>query len=136
MSNEMKPEDVMRSLEEWIYNFNGTAKQFCALCDAIAILREKDALIKMLDEDRLGWAEEAVKVKMQVNEKDAEIERLKTYIDRFKSGDEHHEARAEAITEFFDRVCKEVEQTPNANEFFINAWKSKFAEIAKEVKGE
>ena len=46
--NEMKPEDVMRALEAWIYDFNGTAKQFCALCDAITLLREKDAEIERL----------------------------------------------------------------------------------------
>lgn len=50
-----------------------------AVCrHALAIIREKDAHINMLDEDRMGWADEAVKAQMQVNEKDAEIERLTT----------------------------------------------------------
>ena len=62
--NGMKHEDVMRELEEWIYNFNGTAKQFCALCDAIARLREKNAEIERmrgifaeLEEVRLEYLE-------------------------------------------------------------------------------
>jgi hypothetical protein len=49
--NELKPEDVMKALEEWIYDFKGTVTQFCTLCDAIALLREKDAEIERLRED-------------------------------------------------------------------------------------
>ena len=54
--NELKPEDVMRELEAWIYDFQGTSTQFCALCDAITLLRayqsenaEKDAEIERLN---------------------------------------------------------------------------------------
>ena len=42
----MKHDDVVKVMKEWIYNFQGTAKQFCALCDAITLLEENAALIE------------------------------------------------------------------------------------------
>lgn len=86
--NEMKPEDVMRALE-CCGNMDSCEKncplhslggiEYCIhtlMLNALALLREKDAHIKMLHEDRMGWADEAVKAQMQVNEKDAEVKGL------------------------------------------------------------
>ena len=83
--NELKSEDVMEEAECCGYatgctdcvlaKYDGSP---CIVKKALALLSEKDALIKMLDEDRIGWADEAVKLKMQLNEKDAEIERLRS----------------------------------------------------------
>ena len=102
--NEMKPEGVMMALdildkmdffqgqragrelwndkpyevqEQDIADFSqGIATVKKVIEDALALLREKDATIKFIHEDRMGWANEAVKAQMQVNEKDAEIGRL------------------------------------------------------------
>lgn len=111
--NELKTEDVMRELEAWIYDFQGTSTQFCALCDAITLLSAYQS---------------------ENAEKDAEIERLramhKGFREKFRadldfpfcslsgcegaSKDCHktcpdsviNKARAEAITEFADFVCE------------------------------
>lgn len=152
--NELKPEDVMMALE-------CCANRSCEGCPferpnedcvsglpkaAVALLREKDAGIAMM-------AECIERQDKELAKKGAEIERLKNSITfQVVMPDEKMEEikaeclkrveldikaiKAEAITEFFDRVCKEVAQTPNANEFFINAWKEKIEEIAKEMKGE
>lgn len=71
--NELKHEDVVRELEAWIYDFKGTATQFCALCDAITLLREKDATLEMC-------AETIERQDKELAKKDAEIERLKNSI--------------------------------------------------------
>ncbi len=70
--NEMKPEDVMP--EGAIVEALELRAPHDAVCRyTLALLREKDAHIKMLDEDRMGWADEAVKAQMKINEKDALI---------------------------------------------------------------
>ena len=159
--NELKPEDVMRALEccksantidcdGCPYKGTHDAKDFYIRCrnflirDALALLRENDAHIKMLDEDRMGWADEAVKAQMKVNEKDAEIERLTklqheaeqrralcenlcypTYKELVK------DQRAEAITEFAERADAEFS---NRTAFSGVDVRERIAKIAKEMK--
>ncbi len=128
--NELKPEDVMRALEccaeehcgEWCPFYDETPCEAYLAKAALALLREKDAHIKMLDKDRLGWADEAVKAQMQLNEKDAEIERLTVNMNGYafttqtlsKEFEDYRadvrmeiaDTRAEAITEFAERIKK------------------------------
>lgn len=86
--NEPKSEDVMRAMAWYEVvgkNIGSVTVPYNEIQAIANLLREKDALIKHLDEDRLGWADEAVKVKMQLNEKDAEIERLKTEVNLYEN---------------------------------------------------
>lgn len=93
---------------------------------ALALLREKDAEIERL---KAKSQLDDVAYKSLQELYDADVKSLSDHITALIETTKN--ARAEAINEFFERVCKEVEQTPNANEFFINAWKEKFEEIAK-----
>ena len=153
MPRELKPEVVTKALAWYEVvgkNVGSVTLPYDELKAITALLREKDARIKELEEavgaeftcfvgepnkvDRCPYGDELARLQKEVAEKDAEIERLNdTLADALVRAEV---AKVETITEFFERVCKEVEQTPNANEFFINAWKEKFEEIAKEMKGE
>lgn len=44
--------------------------------------------------------------------------------------------KEETVRKMSERFIAEIEQTPNANEHFIKAWKSKIDQIAKEMIGE
>ncbi len=125
MMNELKPEDVMSALESWIYDFKGTATQFCALCDAITLLKKYQA---------------------ENAEKDAEIERLKAHnkeLDNLcdllhKKLDEGYaefanEERADAITEFAERLKAKAESMPMYSHLKI-VYTSDIDKIAKELK--
>ena len=144
--NEMKPEDVMRALECCSRNVGSNCPDcpYCSLSpwstecrlvlakDALALLREKDALIKHLDEDRLGWADEAVKVKMQLNEKNAEIDYLKSEIKILRCEDCWNLAQAEAVDKFVERL----NETLVASGIYPAIVKSSIEKIKKEMKGE
>lgn len=41
--------------------------------------------------------------------------------------------RVDTVRKMQERFIAEIEQTPNANEHFIKAWKSKIDQIAKEI---
>jgi hypothetical protein len=41
--------------------------------------------------------------------------------------------KADTVRKMQERFIAEIEQTPNANEHFIKAWKSKIDQIAKEI---
>ena len=43
-------------------------------------------------------------------------------------------SRADDVRKMKERFIAEIEQTPNANEHFIEAWKSKIDQIAKEME--
>jgi hypothetical protein len=178
--NELKPEDVLKAWdildkmdffqgqragrelwlekpfevqEQDIADFSqGVAFLKNLIADALALLREKDAHIKELEEavgaeftcfvgephkvDHCPYVDELVK-------KDAEIERLKAYIDRCKSGEEYwvkcllerpHEARSDAITEFAEKLKNFYHNLSGKTvggsvEYHIDM-------IAKEMKGE
>lgn len=139
--NDPKNEDVMRALAWYEVvgkNIGSVTVPYNEIQALSALLREKDAHIKMLDEDRLGWADEAVKAQMQVNEKDAEIERLNAEIGRL--GEQCRVltieypkiTRAEAITEFVERV---KEKKINLGTIPVVCVES-VNQIEKEMKGE
>jgi hypothetical protein len=46
------------------------------------------------------------------------------------------EAKVDTVRKMQERFIAEIEQTPNANEHFIKAWKSKIYHIANEVLGD
>ena len=144
--NEMKPEDVMMALEcceekrdcndcpYKQYHYDRSTGLQCSdylRIDALALLREKDALIKHLDEDRLGWADEAVKVKMQLNEKNAEIDRLKSEMKILRCEDCWNLAQAEAVDKFVERL----NETLVASGIYPAIVKSSIEKIKKEMKG-
>ena len=136
MPNELKPEDVMKALELCNTPRSGVCKicpyhEFGASChtkrnaDALALLREKDA----------------------------EIERLKSHINRLKKYDEERDirlharltekARADAITEVLNRITSNkyvvskihyVEDEAPTITYQLTNWQ--LAKIAKEMKGE
>lgn len=108
--NELKTEDVMKALEEWIYNFKGTANQFCTLCDAITLLREKDAEIEglkldieVLDADLSRYTESVVQMCEATRAKAITefAERLKKYYDALKSG---------LVSYHIDQIAKEMRE--------------------------
>lgn len=41
--------------------------------------------------------------------------------------------RADTVRKMQERLIAEIENTPNANEFFITAWRTKIDQIAKEI---
>ena len=180
--NEMKPEDVMMALdildkmdffqgqragrelwndkpyevqEQDIADFSqGIATVKKVIEDALALLREKDALIAELtqtnaekDKDVSHWelltnsAIAAVKRQSaRIKEKDSEIDWLKLEIQARVSHikflqKEREDARAKAITEFAELMKKEV----NGNQFSTyrgTEVRKVIDQIAKEMKGE
>ena len=127
--NEMKPEDVMRALECCTRIYRGdTGSYECSLCkykefgekcdleliaDALALLREKDALIAKHEAYIDNLNDDKAYLVEQLNEKDAEIERLNKEVDRLSQVVLYHDAfandaiadaRAEAINTFANRL--------------------------------
>lgn len=131
--NELKPEDVMRALEccandqacsscPLVDDYSPCATTMAK--NALSLLREKDALLAEWDAkcndyetELLGKTMDIEKFKACCDEKDAEIERLTVYNASLRCDNKtiaiHHEncveeakktARAEAITEFVDRL--------------------------------
>lgn len=128
--NELKPEDVMKALE--CCNTKGNCNQ-CPY----EIVGEYTPCYSALTQDALAL----------LREKDAEIERLKAYIQRCKSGEEYwvkcllerpQEARADAITEFAERlIAKKCHYTETEHTFdFDGVTVEDIYQIAKEMKGE
>jgi hypothetical protein len=124
--NELKPEDVMRALEAWIYDFKGTATQFCALCDAITLLKKYQA---------------------ENAEKDAEIERLYKGIEELADESDARDIddtyarpkiRDEAITEFALRLksCEFYEVADQYDGMQYVDFCDWVDQIAKEMKGD
>ena len=135
--NELKSEDVMKAIE---YCLNTKEYPKCSKCDyitgckpqllklALALLREKDARIKELEEAQGAeftcFVGEPHKVDRcpyvdALADKDAEIERLTAQIEHCDACDriglthtEHmyciKQAKSEAITEFAERLKSEV----------------------------
>ena len=73
-----------------------------------------------------------------IKELAAELEVLKADRDNYKEWyfqtvEENKNIKADTVRKMQERVIAEIEQTPNANEHFINAWKSKIDQIAKEM---
>ena len=105
--NEMKPEDVMRALECCTFNPNCDECPFdgvdCINLDqlALALLREKDEEIKGLVD---GWSKDQDRWEKLCDEKNAEIERVKTLCRKLDGY--CVKARADAITEFAERLKK------------------------------
>ena len=152
--SEMKPEDVMRALECWqtqeeckgdecpVFAYETASCARLMAKKALALLREKDALIAKheayidtLNDDKANLVE-------QIEKKDAEIERWKTEAENqsvwwrdnfhsvFQSAKET--IRAKAITEFAERL-KAHECLPEYpwNEPFVLA--RDIDQIAKEM---
>ena len=143
--NELKPEDVMKALECWASG--NPCQEECSILEhergascvrltagsALALLREKDATLEMC-------AETIERQDKELAQKDAEIERLTAYnanlicantdiTNRHKDYVEDAEriARAEAITEFAERLKENFELSYII--FLID-------KTAKEMKGE
>lgn len=95
--------------------------------DAIALLREKNALnaeltqtiakkTALYEELQLGWSEDQERTRRLLDAKDAEIERLKYILESYAlqygtvRGKEYFlsRARADAITEFAQRIVKAI----------------------------
>ena len=110
--NEMKPEDIMRALEELLEEVGkvkGAHKQYLTIKHALAILREKDAEIERLREKGKEWRACADKLFEEV-----EI------------------ARAEAIDEFAERL----KVTLIAGGIYPVIVKNSIEKISMEMKGE
>ena len=173
--NELKPEDVMRAL---VYcTMNGLCTDGCPLFEhrktnlcglilnknALALLREKDARIKELEEaqgaeftcfvgdphkvDHCPYGDELARLHKEVAEKDAEIERLTAYnanlicantdiTNRHKDYVEEAEriARADAITEFAERLKANNPKTVGCDVFYPFVYFETIDQIAKEMK--
>lgn len=115
--NELKPEDVMRALEYWVRNFDGQITDYVVLCRALALLREKDAEIERLK---------------------AEVAQVRTELNHATNlGCEAYEtARADAITEFAERLKACFDTYPDNEEAHALYVRSLVDQIAKEMKGE
>ena len=171
--NELKQENVKKALELCNTSRSDACKicpyhEFGALChtkrnaDALALLREKDARIKELEEaqgaeftcfvgeqhkvDHCPYGDEIVRLQKEVAEKDAEIERLTAYnanlicantdiTNRHKDYLEEAEriARADAITEFAERLKTFYKHLPGNT--VGGAVEYHIDQIAKEMKG-
>ena len=128
--NELKPEDVMRALEHCAdYK---SAEVSCVGCpiygrcfdepnlleiSALALLREKDALIKDLKDNTEVITEMIEMLNNVIEEKDAEIERLQNDLAISKKETKryitsHKQTRAEAITEFAERLKEALNKVP------------------------
>jgi predicted nucleic acid-binding Zn-ribbon protein len=126
--NELKPEDFVKTLEDWINRLCGgcTEKpsdkcfETCApysVQKLIALLREKDATLEMC-------AETIERQDKELAKKDAEIERLNGVIETmedncmtcdYKVVDRVSTARAEVVTEFAERMEKALTAQVNAS---------------------
>ena len=152
--NELKPEDVMRALdildkmdffqgqragrelwnekpfevqEQDIADFSkGIEFVKNLITKALALLREKDADIKILTEQNLALGEVILK-------KDAEIELLKAEMKILRCEDCWDLAQAKAISEFEKRLVEKVHNIPTV----YNAHFSKLvSQVISEMKGE
>ena len=131
---KMKPEDVMKALECCC----GIAKcvdcPYCAVeecakqntIDAIALLREKDALIAeltqtnakktaLIEELQLGWSEDQERVRKLLDAKDAnikvlkiEVEALHTCIKKLNAANKAQEVEIEKLIKERDEVRRDV----------------------------
>ena len=133
--NELKPEDVMRALECWasgkpcqeecliLEHEEGASCLKLTARSALALLREKDAILEMC-------AETIERQDKEIAEKDAEIERLKKlhegFTTKFKA-----EFKADAISEFAERLKERMREVYPAD-----IYDSDIDQIAYELKGE
>lgn len=165
--NELKPEDVMMALEccsvyencDGCPHFDGVPEDDChykAMANALALLREKDARIKELEEavgaeftcfvgeqhkvDHCPYGDELARLQKEVAEKDAEIEALRKTnrslikVEKKKRIDLWKRCRSQTITEFEERVKQGLKDyIPfGLEKIFYNT----IDQIAKEMKGE
>ena len=101
--------------------------------DALALLREKDALIE-------DYRQELGRARVALNDANVEIERLKAENAVYANGVEkvaenyHRQGRAEAITEFAERL-KQQKTTAFGSQCGVVAF-YEIDKIAKEMKGD
>lgn len=124
--------------------------------DALALITSQEQRIKELSAKVAKWEEECdlrgdmwCKLNEENKRLTEENERLRDNLERTEKAlitcDKAHnalftdtfrieaEAKADTVRKMQERFIAEIEQTPNANEHFIKAWKSKIDKIAKEV---
>ena len=157
--NELKPEYVKMALE-CCSHYNADLCRECPIqerCfnepnllerEALALLREKDALIELLQDDLFRAKNLYLDLLGESKEKDAEIERLKAdndmLSDQIVARDEISKTiRSEAITDFaekFENSFDEIEcfYFEEEHENFVSANKVLYFidQIEKEMKGE
>ena len=129
--------------------------------DVLSLLCEKDALIaelkqiiakktEVIEDLQLGWSEDQERVRKLLDEKDAEIERLTINMNAYGLTAKNlandfadyqadvkmdiAAARAEAITEFAERV--KLEFYREFDEIIPSIMADKIDQIAQEMKGE
>lgn len=124
MANELKPEDVMRALEICAKPYSQDKVQNCKTCPYW--LRECD---KEFIPDVISL----------LREKDAEIERFKAEMKILRCEDCWNLAKAEAITEFADRLAERLNRNSIFEGITMSAGETVYDvidQIAKEMKGE
>ena len=92
--------------------------------DALALITSQEQRIKELTEENERLREDN-EIKSQ---KRANIFEIANAFERGRI-----KGRADTVRKIQERFIAEIEQTPNANEHFIKAWKSKIDQIAKEM---
>ena len=134
MPRELKPENVMRALE--CHSGNGDCFKVCPyftsvydesclknlVRDALALLREKDALIEALSKNNADLEAELAQTHDAVEEKDEEIDRLRAEYSKLTL------KYSKAITEFEERLIKYYDALKSG----LVAYHIK--EVAKELK--
>lgn len=141
--NELKPEDVYKWLDEIANNEN--LKQCSGIPStteaALALLREKDAIIAKHEEYIDTLNDDKACLVEQIEEKDAEIERLTAERDRAQAicvemgklnQAEIAIARTEVITELLERAKSQAREMGDLKPFVLT---EDLEEIAKTLKG-
>lgn len=148
--NEPKSEDVMRALEICAKPYAQNKVSKCKTCpywerechkefipDVLALLREKDALIELLQDDLFRAKNLYCDLVGESNEKDAEIERLNALNKVLKDNNSqcHRLGYEDAITEFAKRLKANNPKTVGCDVFYPFVYFETIDQIAKEMKG-
>jgi hypothetical protein len=97
----------------------------CLIADALALIKSQEQKSKELTEENERLRADKDYWKNRAKESESE------YDQAVKRG--YELGAVDYVKSFAERLKAEIEQTPNANEHFIKAWKSKIDQIAKEM---
>jgi hypothetical protein len=112
------------------------------LADALALITSQEQRIKELTEEnaevKANWQKLKESHESACEKCRAEFKRLTEENERFSQSLANSKSilansKADTVRKMQERLIAEIENAPNANEFFITAWRTKIDQIAKEM---
>lgn len=120
---------------------NSLTKEGCMashMRDALALINSQEQRIKELEAETKRLESLCVSKDIIIGDLSKENERLRADCAKganalIEEMQKNRTIEADTVRKMQERFIAEIDQTPNANEHFIKAWKSKIDQIAREM---